>query len=144
MDRFLQNSVYGRQWKERIRAGIFNSSQLLINTLLIAIRYLHAVTKARNRTLASETGGGILADEMGMGKSLSTLALITKTLDKAYDWVMEKEVNPENHNRQKACRATLVLVPSASRSTCGFQVLYDKLLTYYLVLINEWFHEIDL
>ncbi|KAG0649190.1 ATP-dependent helicase GTA, partial [Hyphodiscus hymeniophilus] len=71
--------------------------------------YLHAVTKARNRILASETGGGILADEMGMGKSLSTLALITKTLDKAYDWVVEKKASPDSH-----------------------------------ILINEWFHEIDL
>lgn len=109
-----------------MRAGIFHSVQLLMNTLLITIRYLHAVTKARNRILDPETGGGILADEMGMGKSLSTLALITKTLDKAYDWVMEKKANPENHNRQKACRATLVLVPSASRSPCEFQVFYDN------------------
>ena len=105
---------------------MFNCVQLLMNTLLITLRYLHAVTKARNRTIASETGGGILADEMGMGKSLSTLALITKTLDKAYDWVVENKVNPEDHNRQKACRATLVLVPSASRSTCVFQVLYEN------------------
>jgi SNF2 family DNA or RNA helicase len=126
MDQFLLNSVCGRQWKERMRAGIFSCVQLLMNTLLIIIRYLHAVTKARNRTIASETGGGILADEMGMGKSLSTLALITKTLDKAYDWVVEKKANPEDHNRQKACRATLVLVPSASRSPSGFQILYDN------------------
>ena len=108
-----------------MRAGMFHIVQLLMNTLLITIRYLHAVTKARNRTVASETGGGILADEMGMGKSLSTLALITKTLDRAYDWVMAKKANPENHSRQKACKATLVLVPSASRSPCRFQILYD-------------------
>ncbi|PMD49328.1 uncharacterized protein K444DRAFT_622885 [Hyaloscypha bicolor E] len=87
--------------------------------------YLHAVTKAKNRNLAPETGGGILADEMGMGKSLSTLALITKTLDKAYDWVIEKKANPDPHTRQKPCRATLVVVPSA-------------------ILINEWFHELSL
>ena len=109
-----------------MRAGMFHIVQLLMNTLLITLRYLHAVTKARNRTPASETGGGILADDMGMGKSLSTLALITKTLDKAYDWVIEKKANQENHNRQKACRATLVLIPSASRSPCGFQILYDN------------------
>ncbi|KAE9374274.1 hypothetical protein N431DRAFT_213326 [Stipitochalara longipes BDJ] len=87
--------------------------------------YRHEVTKARHRTLAPETGGGILADEMGMGKSLSTLALITKTLDSASDWVIEKKDNPEPHTRQKPCKATLVVVPSA-------------------ILINEWFHEIDL
>ena len=106
-----------------MRAGMFHIVQLLIDTLLITLRYLHAVIKARNRTPAPETGGGILADEMGMGKSLSTLALITKTLDKAYDWVIEKKANLESHNRQRACRATLVLVPSASRSPCRFQIL---------------------
>ena len=79
-----------------------------MNTLLITLRYLNVGTKARNRNLASETGGGILADEMGMGKSLSTLAHITKTLDKAYLWVMNKKANSENHNGQKACRATLI------------------------------------
>jgi SWI/SNF-related matrix-associated actin-dependent regulator of chromatin subfamily A3 len=50
-----------------------------------------------------------------MGKSLSTLALITKTLDDAADWVEEKKANPEPHIRQKPCRATLVVVPSASK-----------------------------
>ncbi len=96
-----------------------------MNTLLISIRYIHAVTKSRNRIPASETGGGILADEMGMGKTLSTLALITKTIDKAYDWAVEKKANPETHSRQKACRATLVLVPSASRWTLMLQNGYD-------------------
>lgn len=105
---------------------MFHSVQLLMNTSLITLRYLHAVTEARNRTLASETGGGILADEMGMGKSLSTLALITKTLDKADDWVMEKNDNPENQNRQKACRATLILVPSACKSPSGFQIIFSN------------------
>jgi SNF2 family DNA or RNA helicase len=109
-----------------MRAGMFHTVQLIMSTSLITLRYLHAVTKARNRILASETGGGILADEMGMGKSLSTLALITKTLDKAYDWVMEKKANPENRNRQKACRATLILVPSASKSLSGFQVIFGN------------------
>jgi len=84
--------------------------------VLIGSRYRHEVTKARHRTLAPETGGGILADEMGMGKSLSTLALITKTLDDAADWVEEKKTNPEPHSRLKPCKATLVVVPSASTS----------------------------
>jgi SWI/SNF-related matrix-associated actin-dependent regulator of chromatin subfamily A3 len=101
-------------------------------TSLILKRYIHAVTKAKNRTPSSETGGGILADEMGMGKSLSALALITKTLDKAYDWATEKKTNPDSYDRHKACRATLVLVPSASRSTTEIKYLHgstDKMLS---------------
>ena len=84
--------------------------------LIKIISYLHAVTKARNRNPASETGGGILADEMGMGKTLSTLALITKTLENALEWVAAKKANPDDHTRQKPSRATLVVVPSASKS----------------------------
>jgi SWI/SNF-related matrix-associated actin-dependent regulator of chromatin subfamily A3 len=34
----------------------------------------------------TEIGGGILADEMGMGKSLSVLALILRTLGAAHEW----------------------------------------------------------
>ena len=76
---------------------------------------MHAVTKAKNRTLEAETGGGILADEMGMGKSLSALALITKTLERASNWAAERENKRDDYTRQKACKATLVVVPSASK-----------------------------
>jgi SNF2 family DNA or RNA helicase len=100
---------------EITRVGKYCSYQRQVQLLTLA-RFCHAVTKARNRTLDPETGGGILADEMGMGKSLSTLALITKTLDRAVDWVAEKKANPDPHSRQKPCRATLVIVPSASTS----------------------------
>ncbi len=107
-----------------MRAGTLQSTHPSINTLLTLVRFLHAVTKAKHRTLSPETGGGILADEMGMGKSLSTLALITKTLDNAYDWVIEKKNIQESHNRKKACKATLILVQSASRPTYVSQVLH--------------------
>jgi SWI/SNF-related matrix-associated actin-dependent regulator of chromatin subfamily A3 len=85
--------------------------------LLSILRYLHAVTKARTRILHSETGGGILADEMGMGKSLSTLALITKTLEDAHHWISPDymDTSDENQPRAKRSRATLVIVPSASK-----------------------------
>jgi SWI/SNF-related matrix-associated actin-dependent regulator of chromatin subfamily A3 len=68
------------------------------------------------RIQGSETGGGILADEMGMGKSLSVLALITKTLEGAYNWVNSQSVDTpdDSQSRQKLSRATLVIVPSAS------------------------------
>lgn len=85
------------------------------------------MTKAKNRTLAPETGGGILADEMGMGKSLSTLALITKTLDNARDWALEKKANPDSNTRQKPCIATLVVVPSASMPSCPLLILSEIL-----------------
>ncbi|OAG19999.1 hypothetical protein CC77DRAFT_937415 [Alternaria alternata] len=51
--------------------------------------YRHAVSNARCRLFRmfkpEETGGGILADEMGMGKTLSILALWFQELDKHFD-----------------------------------------------------------
>jgi hypothetical protein len=84
--------------------------------VLILQRYRHAVTKAKSRIQGIETGGGILADEMGMGKSLSILALITKTLESSNIWVTEGDVDihSESPARRRRSPATLVIVPSAS------------------------------
>ena len=84
--------------------------------LLTLQRYCHAVTKAKSRIQGSETGGGILADEMGMGKSLSILALIAKTIENSYNWISSQstDIAGGSHSNQRCSRATLVIVPSAS------------------------------
>jgi len=56
----------------------------------------------------NELGGGILADDMGMGKSLSALALITTTLQQARYWCNETPPS----SRKIRSRATLIIVPS--------------------------------
>ncbi|KAK0665455.1 helicase conserved domain-containing protein [Cercophora samala] len=70
--------------------------------------YRHKLTGAEQLEPPSEYGGGILADETGMGKSLSILALITATLEEAIHW------STEDAGRSKLSRsmATLILVPS--------------------------------
>ncbi|KAL7942560.1 SNF2 family N-terminal domain-containing protein [Trichoderma barbatum] len=78
--------------------------------------YQHRITRAKIRTgiRPSERGGGILADEMGMGKSLSILALIMKTLhNDAEEWVQQQEHSPKVEDAIKRSRSTLVIVPSA-------------------------------
>lgn len=52
-----------------------------------------------------------------MGKSLSILALITKTLESSSDWVspQRKDIPTDDYAKQKHSRATLVIVPSASK-----------------------------
>lgn len=78
-------------------------------------RFRHAVTNAKSRTPSSEVGGGILADEMGMGKSLSILALITKTIESSEQWGRGESSDADDRSTlpQKPVRGTLVLVPSA-------------------------------
>ncbi|EED22940.1 helicase, putative [Talaromyces stipitatus ATCC 10500] len=75
-------------------------------------RYRHTITKATQNELPDESGGGILADEMGMGKSLTTLVLIEKTLDDARQWAEVQKTHPEDTMAKRRCRATLVIVPS--------------------------------
>jgi SWI/SNF-related matrix-associated actin-dependent regulator of chromatin subfamily A3 len=67
--------------------------------------------------LPSETGGGVLADEMGMGKSLSMLSLITKTLENARAWASNGSAPLTNGTcvTRRTSRATLVVVSSACK-----------------------------
>ncbi|CZR69567.1 related to helicase-like transcription factor protein [Phialocephala subalpina] len=75
--------------------------------------YRHRITKAKRVIQPDEGGGGILADEMGMGKSLSILALITKTLDEGQEWAQQQSDSAEGKKAPKYSRSTLVVVPSA-------------------------------
>ncbi|KAI1422037.1 SNF2 family N-terminal domain-containing protein [Xylaria sp. FL1777] len=74
--------------------------------------YRHRITKAKRVIQPDERGGGILADEMGMGKSLSILALITKTLDDGQEWAQQQNDSAEG-KAPKYSRSTLVVVSSA-------------------------------
>ncbi|EMR66184.1 putative dna repair and recombination protein rad5c protein [Eutypa lata UCREL1] len=64
--------------------------------------YIHRVTKTRSALQPEERGGGILADEMGMGKSLCLLALVLETLVDGRKWAEEKQ--QEEHHSSKIKR----------------------------------------
>ncbi|KAK7981453.1 hypothetical protein PG988_003691 [Apiospora saccharicola] len=78
------------------------------------LTFIHKVTGTRAPTKPEERGGGVLADEMGTGKSLSTLALITQTLDIAREWRHQGQ-NTESRiaKVRHFAAATLVIAPSA-------------------------------
>ncbi|CAN9436614.1 unnamed protein product [Alternaria alternata] len=90
--------------------------------------YRHAISNARCMFKPEETGGGILADEMGMGKTLSVLALIMRTLHAAHDWASQDETSEDGMSQTPRCnrrsRATLIVASSD-------------------LMINEWFQELD-
>ncbi|KAI0514753.1 hypothetical protein F5B22DRAFT_636859 [Xylaria bambusicola] len=86
--------------------------------------YIHRVTKTRSTVPPEERGGGILADEMGMGKSLCLLALLLDTLDEGRQWAQRRQSEAYHSTGiEKYSRATLVIVPSA-------------------LLINNWLNEV--
>ncbi|RYP44409.1 hypothetical protein DL768_009111 [Monosporascus sp. mg162] len=76
-------------------------------------KYRHRITKAKRVIRPDERGGGILADEMGMGKSLSILALITKTLSNGREWAQRQNDSAEGKKAPKYSCSTLVVVSSA-------------------------------
>jgi hypothetical protein len=83
-------------------------------------RYRHTITGYKSQIERQETGGGILADEMGMGKSLSILALIAKTIDEAREWAHTSNSGEQENDlggrAVRRSRATLIVVSSACES----------------------------
>ncbi|KAI4913383.1 hypothetical protein J4E85_010837 [Alternaria conjuncta] len=63
-----------------------------------------------------ETGGGILADEMGMGKTLSVLALVLRTLNTAHEWAIciddLNDPTSETPKKRRRSGATLIVASS--------------------------------
>jgi SWI/SNF-related matrix-associated actin-dependent regulator of chromatin subfamily A3 len=87
--------------------------------------YRHLVTNNVSHLEHTETGGGILADEMGMGKTLSILALILRTLGAAHSWAQDNPTLASSELKTgRRSRAALIVASSD-------------------LMINEWFQEMD-
>ncbi|KAM0421486.1 hypothetical protein ACHAPT_010659 [Fusarium lateritium] len=87
------------------------------------VEYMHKITRDKESKKPDEKGGGILADEMGMGKSLSILALVMRTLDQGQEWANEQSEEHKDRKSVKFSRSTLVVVSAA-------------------LLIDNWINEI--
>jgi hypothetical protein len=75
--------------------------------------FQHAVTGGWTTEAHSETGGGLLADDMGMGKTRTTLSLIAKRLPAAREWSQSEQDSPAGtESGEIRSKATLVVVPS--------------------------------
>ncbi|KAJ4267530.1 hypothetical protein NW762_003637 [Fusarium torreyae] len=87
------------------------------------VQYKHKITKRRKDIRPEEKGGGILADDMGMGKSLSILALVMKTLDNGQEWAKQKNAEHKGRKNLTYSRSTLIVVSAA-------------------LLVEEWMNEV--
>jgi SNF2 family DNA or RNA helicase len=65
-----------------------------------AVVYYNVVTNQTQREQPPSTLGGILADMMGLGKTLSVLSLVTKTLDAADRWSQLAPLQPKAPERK--------------------------------------------
>jgi SNF2 family DNA or RNA helicase len=73
--------------------------------------------------MTMECRGGILADEMGMGKSLTLLALILHTLDEARSFKNGPKNPTTKHETKRRSGATLLIAPKSSKSSRLLQVV---------------------
>jgi SWI/SNF-related matrix-associated actin-dependent regulator of chromatin subfamily A3 len=85
--------------------------------MLIRYSYRHAVTGVVSHIAHPEAGGGVLADDMGMGKSLSILSLVARTSDQADEWlhVSQDALNDGFGSSKTRSKATLIIVSSACK-----------------------------
>ncbi|KAF4774190.1 SNF2 family domain-containing protein [Colletotrichum scovillei] len=68
--------------------------------------YYNVITGHQERTLPADTHGGLLADMMGLGKTLSILSLIGSSLDQAKEWAGRTPVQPEMPPQKAGGKAT--------------------------------------
>ena len=75
------------------------------------------MTKAEQVTKPLEARGGILADEMGTGKTLTLLAVVVHTLDEAR-LQHYRSLDNQVQSRARLCSgATLIIAPKSSMFT---------------------------
>jgi len=101
--------------------------------------YHHKVTGIKSRSIPTEVGGGILADEMGMGKTFCVLALVVRTLNEAISWSndtgthLAEGISPT----RTLSRATLVVVPSPLLLTTWESEITDRLDVKLKILVHH-------
>jgi SNF2 family DNA or RNA helicase len=80
--------------------GLITSTWQRKQDRLGGVVYYNVVTNQTQREQPPPTLGGILADMMGLGKTLSVLSLVTKTLDAAEHWSQLPPVQPRAPERR--------------------------------------------
>ena len=81
------------------------------------IRFKNEITHSTKISEPPGCLGGILADEMGMGKSLSLLALILHTLQSRESAKKENDSYPLGERDDIRSNATLIIAPKSSKIT---------------------------
>lgn len=87
--------------------------------------YYNVITGQEESQTPSQVLGGILADMMGLGKTLSILSLIISTLDESKEWAKKSPPPPKDEGSvvlQKNCKTTLLISPLSTISNWEEQI----------------------
>ncbi|KAF6821541.1 SNF2 family domain-containing protein [Colletotrichum sojae] len=88
-----EERIKGSMWQLRIGANGQKS-------------YHNVITGHSERQLPGDTHGGLLADMMGLGKTLSVLSLIASSLGQAREWAGRQPIQPEMPPQKAGGKAT--------------------------------------
>jgi SWI/SNF-related matrix-associated actin-dependent regulator of chromatin subfamily A3 len=78
--------------------------------------YQHIITGAKSST-PNDILGGILADDMGLGKSLAMLCAVMGSLGRASEYAEQIHSVGLPREGRRAAKSTLIIVPSACESS---------------------------
>lgn len=79
------------------------------------VRYTNSITGGTTFQQPQSVCGGILADGMGLGKSLTTLCLITSTMDQAKRFAINTAGNlVSGDTPMLLAKSTLIIAPASS------------------------------
>jgi SWI/SNF-related matrix-associated actin-dependent regulator of chromatin subfamily A3 len=62
-----------------------------------------------------EATGGIIADDMGLGKSIITLSIVAGSIDRALSFASQSSTGESNPSNGHTSKATLVVAPSSCK-----------------------------
>ncbi|KAI9663211.1 MAG: hypothetical protein M1821_008259 [Bathelium mastoideum] len=100
-----------------------------------ATYYQHVLTGIEMSHRPHTVQGGILADMMGLGKTLSVLSLIVDSLDAARLWSHTPVVKAPDSNVQRNARTTLLVVPVSTVANWEEQIklhIKPSTVNYYI------------
>lgn len=109
--------------------------------------YYNVITGGEERTKPPEVLGGILADMMGLGKTLSILSLIVGSLNEAAEWAKQAPVKAgEVFQLVRNSKATLLVAPLSTVANWEEQIamhLKPGALKYYIFHGGHRIQDID-